>query len=742
MQGFMVYAKPEVDRRHFHQRHEALLKHYTDRRGSAEWGSSKVSKKTRSKLRNTMQPSVLLFRRDSRPNSGAPPTMPAAQSQRAQQQYDVLFEETGGIGAVGRHTDSMESMDNPMGGMGSGKGGVGGMGGMGGGRTERDIYVSNVVGDYLDSVMPEESLNEKSFSSTRFIGMLLRHHEYTSMFFGASLDHPRLMRYTHLCLGILLVVFFDTLFFGVFYPDSGVCDALLTEETCLAEDSRISSTTLCLWADSCSLNQPPEDFIFICIIVLVTVTLAVPITFCYDLLLFYVCFRRPHLGSWGWSSEDEEEYLGRSTRKTTLSKNIQQSPIQLLYEHARAGGVGTGIGADAGAGAGEEGMGAAASLYNMVEGLDFSPTATVEGREGEGDRHKVGRAGDRDLIARQVYEQYMPSSFEADTLLAQVTAYLATHAASPDPWQTSSHSVVQAAKTAAIQKTVGIYPDGAPVRLTLREYCLYGTPRNKLIHTIENARKRSRTIAQALGMFGEGEVQNKDSTLIQYFILEQFSFLKQFVLKKHLFDYAASSPLPVSPYLWGIAWVWIVLSHVFFIYWALVWTLSQGGMTVRAWGINLAFGILQDIFVVHAFRVYLIYSLSMVSIKPQLKYIYRVLNKVAISYAQDELGESGGGGGGNSDAGGVGGSGLAPLSVSPPAPTSAPAPVHSPTVRVVQHTSPACRAARLRVSAHLATGNILRHVDDVDVEMCSIGHSMHVSVLAGMRPPSSLYCVY
>jgi hypothetical protein len=38
MQAFMVYAKPEVDRRHFQQRHEALLKHYTDRRGSAEWG--------------------------------------------------------------------------------------------------------------------------------------------------------------------------------------------------------------------------------------------------------------------------------------------------------------------------------------------------------------------------------------------------------------------------------------------------------------------------------------------------------------------------------------------------------------------------------------------------------------------------------------------------------------------------------------------------------------------------------
>jgi hypothetical protein len=71
---------------------------------------------------------------------------------------------------------------------------------------------------------------------------------------------------------------------------------------------------------------------------------------------------------------------------------------------------------------------------------------------------------------------------------------------------------------------------------------------------------------------------------MQYFILEQFSFLKQFVLQKHLFDYAASSPLPVNPYYWLLAWVWVVATHVFCLYWALLWTVSQGGVTVEALG--------------------------------------------------------------------------------------------------------------------------------------------------------------
>ncbi|KAJ1414311.1 hypothetical protein B484DRAFT_401781, partial [Ochromonadaceae sp. CCMP2298] len=608
-QGFLVYAKPEVDRRHFHQRHEKLLDHYRENKGHMDWHSSKPSKKKLSALRAAMRPSALLGRRNMQ---SRPPPRPMARtaSLHVHQQYDVLFEGIGGV-------DKTE--------MGQG------------GRTEKDIYVSNVVGDYLDSVMPPESLEKHSTLTWVELGWVLaKYHEYTCMFFGRSLNHPRLMRYTHVVLGLLLLIFFDSLFFGVFYPDSGVCEVLLSAEACLAEDSRISSDKLCLWSvDSsyagggqCTLNQPPEDFIFICLVVLLTVTFCVPLTFCYDLLLFNVCFRRPHL----------EEYLGRTTQKVKLS------PIQLLY-------------------------------------ADTEQT----------------REGDTDSRARQVYQQLMPPSFEADDLLARVTAYLATCAAAPDiPWQTSRRSVVQHAKTAAIQKTVGINPDGMPVRLTLLEWLMYGTPRKKLICSIERSRQRSLTIARALFMFGEDEVQQRDSTLIQYFILEQFSTLKQFVLKKHLFDYAASSPLPVSPFYWVLAWIWVVLTHAFCLYWALLWTVSQGGVTVEAWAINLAFGLLQDLFIVHAFRVYLIYILSMVSIKPQLKYIYRVLNKVAILYAQDEQ----------------------------DAPGSVSAPV------VVQHISPACRAARLQITANLATGNILRYLDDVDVEMCSIEYSMRMSLLA------------
>jgi len=66
-------------------------------------------------------------------------------------------------------------------------------------------------------------------------------------------------------------------------------------------------------------------------------------------------------------------------------------------------------------------------------------------------------------------------------------------------------------------------------------------------------------------------------------------------------------------------------------------------------------------------------------IKPQLKAIYRTLQRLAIEYIQDELPDGFG------------------------------------VIKVVQHVSPACRVAKLKVSDSLAAGQILRQIDDSDV---------------------------
>jgi hypothetical protein len=130
----MVYAKSEVDRLRFHQRHETLLEQYRENKGSAKWRTSakvrvdkdkdkkgdkdkdKKGNKDKDKKGKTSRP----MPSPSKSGRGGRGMVPTAKSMRVQEQYDVLFEEAEG------------------------------------GRTERDIYVANVVGDYLDSVMPPE----------------------------------------------------------------------------------------------------------------------------------------------------------------------------------------------------------------------------------------------------------------------------------------------------------------------------------------------------------------------------------------------------------------------------------------------------------------------------------------------------------------------------------------------------------------------------------------------------------
>ena len=122
--------------------------------------------------------------------------------------------------------------------------------------------------------------------------------------------------------------------------------------------------------------------------------------------------------------------------------------------------------------------------------------------------------------------------------------------------------------------------------------------------------------------------------------------------------------------------------------------MQQGETTLANWGTNLGTSLAQDVFVLQVFRVYIIFSMSMVSIKPQLQYIYRVLNRVAISYVQDDLGDN------------------------------------FLDIRVVQHLSPACRISHMKVGQNLATANILRNMDDADVEVCRLRYELKVATIA------------
>ncbi len=184
--------------------------------------------------------------------------------------------------------------------------------------------------------------------------------------------------------------------------------------------------------------------------------------------------------------------------------------------------------------------------------------------------------------------------------------------------------------------------------------------------------------------------------LIQYFVLEQFNAFKRYALKYQFFFFPSSTPQKINAIVWLAGWFFVLASLMFFTCWILVWSVQSGTAAFSSWGINFTLQIAQDVVVIQVAKVYVLYVLAMFSIRPQLNFIYRTLNKIAIAYAQDEPVDN----------------------------------VHE--FRVVQHTSPACRAARLHAADGLASAKILQQVDDLDIEVCHLHNRKRLMMLAFM----------
>ena len=304
--------------------------------------------------------------------------------------------------------------------------------------------------------------------------------------------------------------------------------------------------------------------------------------------------------------------------------------------------------------------------------------------------------------ARGVYDEFNSVAAEVDQILNDVITYLTVTIRNQNvPWQSSAavgHNAasalqMNAAKIRAIEEHLGVYADGTPVRLSVLDMLRYGTARAKLEAKIEKAREMEGDILGMLDELGENELLSRDEALTQFFVLEQFSIFKQYALRSQLFTFSVTTALPVDPLSWILGWAFMICSLLFFIYWTLMWGVSTSASTVESWGINFALSTCQDLFLVQVFRLYVIYMISTITIKPQLTAIYNTLQRLAIEYVQDEL----------PDAFGV--------------------------IRVVQHVSPACRVAKLKISDSLAAGQILRHIDDRDISNFRVASSLKLPLM-------------
>jgi hypothetical protein len=540
----------------------------------------------------------------------------------------------------------------------------------------RTGMVNDVITAYINTVMPDERTYSEHTSWYDVGIILLMQHPYTVMFYGPSLQKTRMLRWNQLVIGTLLGLFVDTLFFSTFFPDTGECETYTSEELCILPVNSALGTPLCTWkknkkvtnGGSCSLTPPPSDMTFTMILVMLTVIICVPLSFLFDFVMESYCKYRPDFSKWGYKNE---EVLGRNTQSAaTFNKEELNSTVRILRDNL--------------------------DRVKREEAQAYTGAKLAEYEKGLADKAK------RDLKkfnheSPKTFAEFDTPDNEAILLLQAAKKYLDDNAMKNDlPWNSTGTSSAVDEKVAAIQNYLGIYHDGSPMPLTTWDWYWYGDSKNKLVTMIDEARGGAEEIKDALLELGKTEMASREVALIQFFMAEHFSPYKRYILNGQMFSFNNSSALPVHPGKWIAAWSFVFAMEAFFVYWMLMWGVSSGGKTMKAWGLNFAVGAIQDIFCIAPLRIIIIYVIAMTSIKPQLRYMHRVLHIIAMNYVQDKL------------------------------------PDNYEEIKVVQHFSPACRAARLHVAADLAAGEILRALDDKDANDCNRGSDLGLSTIAIM----------
>jgi hypothetical protein len=126
----------------------------------------------------------------------------------------------------------------------------------------------------------------------------------------------------------------------------------------------------------------------------------------------------------------------------------------------------------------------------------------------------------------------------------------------------------------------------------------------------------------------------------------------------------------------------------FYIYWIFAWGVSSGGATLLDWAINFIIGFVQDVFFIQPIKILIFEILAMEIMRPQLQSIQTTLIDVACTSINLDtkcdmrIGRD---------------------------------------VRIVQHTSGACRASKFGNIEHLPGARILHSLDDMHAQRCKEG---------------------
>ena len=253
------------------------------------------------------------------------------------------------------------------------------------------------------------------------------------------------------------------------------------------------------------------------------------------------------------------------------------------------------------------------------------------------------------------------------------------------PWETLQTSdcclKAKEAKLDAIQEYLGMFLDGTPVPLTLRQRIFFGSPVAKLEYKITKVRLAAKGIIRDINSCRPWEADIKDTRLIRMFVLECLSPFKRYALEVNNLSYDERTRKKSSWFTYAASWCFISGCLCFYLYWIFAWGVYSGNDTIASWGAVYGTSAGNDIFLIQITKIYVLCILPIQAMQTQLVNIRKVLADVSLNYINRASRDG-----------------------------DARIQEDANDVRVVQHTSAACTASRSPELRDLPSAWLLRQV--------------------------------
>ena len=408
----------------------------------------------------------------------------------------------------------------------------------------------------------------------------------------------------------------------------------------------IAGSTLCSWDQTtgCSITPPPKSMTFVLMISFIIAIFVIFLDFFVGYAQTEYAANRPNLEKWGLNTDS---WLGSLHHV----RNRDQSLVADAISH---------------------------NSSKLVE--TSAPLADVPPIKCKTAKLELGD-DERDFISTEIFNNFLSPKEECIRLVTRVQEFLVRYGSRSDVDVTDRSKDASAAGMKAISSQLMVNYDGTMKPITYREQLFYKDRQDLIEKKLASARIKALEICESVKEMDVQDDNLKDIALMRKFILEQVSFFYRFSLSKNFEDIDGVPPQIVHPGLWVGSWIFITFVILFFLYWVFAWGVKNGGATLFLWGTNYGVTIAQDCLVCEVCKVCIMYVFAMMSVRPQLQVIKRIINDRALKLVQDST---------------------KPKDV----------------VSVVQHFSPACRAARLSGLSKLPASAILRSITDDDVEKC------------------------